>query len=181
MRPEETLLGQPVRSLQTMLRVIAELRPGYVSLIPDGIYGKETAAAVTTFQRSNGLAATGTADLPTWDKIVEEYELARIEAETAEPLQISLNPNYTCYHGQADAHLMLVQAMLMVFASVFSALEAPLVTGILDDSTAHALSDFQRVAGLPMTGNLDKRTWKHLMLHYPMTADICNKRTEKYG
>ena len=46
MRPEESFIGQPIRSLQTMLRTIAEDKAGYQSVIPDGIYGPETMSAV---------------------------------------------------------------------------------------------------------------------------------------
>ena len=46
MRPNESFVEQPVRSLQSMLRVIAEDDPRLPVLIPDGIYGPETMAAV---------------------------------------------------------------------------------------------------------------------------------------
>ena len=46
------------------------------------------------------------------------------------------------------------------------------MTGILDPSTADALSSFQMLIGLPITGNLDKHTWKHLALHFPLAANL---------
>ena len=42
MKPTESFLGQPIRSLQTMLRVLAENDDEYKVLIPDGIYGPDT-------------------------------------------------------------------------------------------------------------------------------------------
>ena len=51
MRPNESFIAQPVRSLQTMLRVIAEQDGDLPSAVPDGIYGNDTVAAVTAFQR----------------------------------------------------------------------------------------------------------------------------------
>ena len=50
MRPLSSLVGQPIRSLQTMLRVIAEDDPTHLRIVPDGIYGPETTAAVSTFR-----------------------------------------------------------------------------------------------------------------------------------
>ena len=50
MREPESFIGQPIRSLQTMLRVIAENDPSHERIIPDGIYGPETVSAVSTFQ-----------------------------------------------------------------------------------------------------------------------------------
>ena len=46
MRPAESFVAQPVRSLQTMLRVIAEADRTLPTVIPDGIYGQETITAV---------------------------------------------------------------------------------------------------------------------------------------
>ena len=46
MRPLSSFVGQPIRSLQTMLRVIAEDDPTHLRIVPDGIYGPETTAAV---------------------------------------------------------------------------------------------------------------------------------------
>ena len=47
LQQEDFYVGRAVTSLQTMLRVIAAQAEGLPTLIPDGIYGPETAAAVT--------------------------------------------------------------------------------------------------------------------------------------
>ena len=73
MRPDETFVGQPVRSLQTMLRFIAESRGDSISVIPDGIYAQNTVSAVSDFQRRKGMPATGITDQATWDAIAAEY------------------------------------------------------------------------------------------------------------
>ena len=39
MRPAESFIEQPVRSLQTMLRVLAEDDQRLPTVVPDGIYG----------------------------------------------------------------------------------------------------------------------------------------------
>ena len=65
MRPPESFVGQPIRSLQTMLRVIAENDPSYVTLVPDGIYGPDTVRAISTFQRKHGIPVTGVTDQAT--------------------------------------------------------------------------------------------------------------------
>ena len=46
-----TFLGRPVRSLQTMLRVISRAIPEIPPVIPDGVYGQSTMRAVTALQR----------------------------------------------------------------------------------------------------------------------------------
>ena len=56
MRPNESFVGQPVRSLQTMLRVIAEQDGALPSVVPDGIYGNDTVAAVTAIAAISGFS-----------------------------------------------------------------------------------------------------------------------------
>ena len=73
MRPEESFLEQPIRSLQTMLRVISEDDARFPSVIPDGIYGPATMNAITVFQRLYELPVTGITDQITWEKIVAAY------------------------------------------------------------------------------------------------------------
>ena len=78
MKPQESFVQQPVRSLQTMLRTIARIEPGQMNVMPDGIYGSQTAAAVRSFQRRMGLNPTGLADQTTHEAIVREFEIARV-------------------------------------------------------------------------------------------------------
>lgn len=172
MRPPESFLNQPIRSLQTMLRVIAENNPAHERMIPDGIYGPETVTAVSTFQRLHGLPITGITDNNTWDTVVAVYEEAIIEQAEAHPLEIVLNPGQVIRKGERHPHLYLVQAILAVLSENYESITRPEFTGILDNATSDALSTFQQITGLPMTGNLDKQTWKHLALHYPLAANL---------
>ena len=83
MRPPESFIEQPVRSLQTMLRVLAQDDPTLPTVVPDGIYGPTTMAAVTEFQRRENLPLTGITDQRTWDRIVTKYEPALIRIDSA--------------------------------------------------------------------------------------------------
>lgn len=170
MRPGESFISQPIRSLQTMLRVLAENDPRHETLIPDGIYGPSTVSAVSRFQRLHGLPFTGVTDQRTWETIVAEYELALIEIAAAESLDILLNPRQLIRRGERHPHIWLVQAMLQVLADAYGSVGIPSHTGILDAPTSDSLSSFQGLSGLPMTGNLDRKTWKHLALQYPQGA-----------
>ena len=172
MRKPESFIGQPIRSLQTMLRVIAEHDPRYLSVVPDGIYGSDTMNAVSRFQRNKGLPVTGVADQDTWETIVEEYNPALINITEAESLNIILNPRQVIRRGERNPNLYIVQAILMVLSEVYESIGTPSQTGILDDATFDSLSSFQGLVGLPMTGHLDKRTWKHLALQYPLATNL---------
>ena len=172
MRPPESFIGQPIRSLQTMLRVIAEDDPTHMSLVPDGIYGPETVRAVSIFQRKHGLSVTGVTDLETWEAIVSEFEPALVRVEEAQPLYIVLNPGQVINKGEAHPNIFIVQGILAVLSEVYESISAPGLTGILDEATSDSLAAFQFLSGLPATGNLDKMTWKHLAIHYPLAANL---------
>lgn len=170
MRPDESFVGQSVRSLQTMLRVIAESDDLQPSVIPDGIYGPQTVTAVSTFQRRYGLPVTGITDQQTWDQIVAVYEPALVAVGPVEPLEIILEPRQVIRLGESNPNIYLVQAMLIVLSDTYGSITAPAVTGVLDVATANALSEFQILTLLPATGELDRQTWKNLALHYPMAT-----------
>lgn len=172
MRPEDTFIGQPIRALQTMLRVIAEHDSSYDTLIPDGIYGPETIAAVSKFQRRHGLPVTGITDQSTWESVLAVYDPALICISRAQPLEIVLNPNEVIRKGQRHPHLYVVQGVLKTLSEVYKSVATPSMSGILDEPTADSIASFQLLSALPMTGNLDKRTWKHLALHYPLAVNL---------
>jgi len=171
MRPAESFISQPIRSLQTMLRVIAQSDGESMALIPDGIYGPQTVQAVSHFQRQHGIPVTGVTDQPTWEAVVAAYEPALVEQASACPLQIILQPGEVLCKGSDNANLGLVQAMLQCLCDAYQSVGQPGNSGTLDDATADALSSFQGLCGLPMTGNVDRMTWKHLALQYPLAAN----------
>ena len=171
MRPNESFIGQPIRSLQTMLRVIAENDGRQPSVIPDGFYTPDTTRAVSAFQRRAGLPVTGVTDQATWDAIVPAYKDALIEVGEAEPLVIVMNPGQVIRKGQRHPNIYLAQAILTTLGDAYGSIPAPGFSGVLDIPTSDALSAFQAMNLLPATGELDKHTWKHLALQYPMGAN----------
>lgn len=171
MRPPESFVGQPVRSIQTMLQVIAADDPSYIAIIPDGIYGPETIQAVAVFQRKHALPVTGITDLHTWETIVAIYEQKLLQQDAASPVQVIWNPGVVLHQGDCHPNLYLVQGMLSVISDAFHSVSRPSITGVLDDITADSLSSFQMLNGLPATGNLDSRTWEHLSQQYPLAAN----------
>ena len=65
--------GDKVRQLQNQLNGISEGYPIIPKVAVDGVYGNETANAVSRFQKIFGLGQTGVTDFPTWYKISEIY------------------------------------------------------------------------------------------------------------
>ena len=175
MKPEASFLNQSIRSLQTMLRVLAKQDPRHETLIPDGIYGPSTKSAVSKFQRLHGLAVTGVTDQQTWEQIVAEYEPALIQIAQAQMLDVILEPNQVIRKGERHPHIYIVQAILAVLEDAYESIGPVEHNGLLDEATASAIAAFQGLSGLPMTGNLDKVTWKALALHYPQAARLSDR------
>ena len=177
MRPDESFVGQSVRSLQTMLRVIAENDDTLPSVIPDGFYGQDTRGAVSSFQRRYSLPETGITDQATWDTVVQVYQQALVEVAEAEALNIVLNPGEILHRGSQDPNVYVLQAVLTVLSQMYGSIPLPGFSGVLDIPTSNSLIAFQQLNFLPATGELDKQTWRHLALHYPgATVYLRNNR-----
>lgn len=172
MRPQESFISQSVRSLQTMLRLLGEAEPQLPKVIPDGVFGTQTRNAVAAFQRSRGIPVTGVVNQSTWERIVAEYHPASVRMLPAQPLQLILNPGQVLRRGDKNPYLYIVQSMLLAMAEIYGSMSVPQITGILDIPTSEALSDFQYLSALPRTGELDKVTWKHLALQYPLAVNL---------
>lgn len=65
--------GTPVRTIQEQLSAIRRTYSNIPSLSIDGIYGEDTAAAVSRFQSIFDLPVTGEVDYSTWYKISQLY------------------------------------------------------------------------------------------------------------
>ena len=170
MRPGESFVQQPVRSLQTMLRVIAEDDGRLPTVVPDGIYGPSTMIAVTAFQRREGIPVTGITDEFTWDRVVASYEPALLRVGKAEPIEILLEPGQVILLGESSPYLYLAQGMLAQLSSDSDTISLPGHGGFLDTETSLALKAFQVLAGLPPTGTLDRVTWHHLVRQFTLSA-----------
>lgn len=170
MRPTDSFIDQPVRSLQTMLRVIAEDDKRLPTVIPDGIYGPETMQAVSAFQRNKGIPVTGIADQILWDAVADAYEDALIRVGPAQPIEIIMDPNQVFNLGDSSPYIYLLQSMLTQLSKDHATIPPPNHSGILDASTAEALTAFQILADLPPEGTLDKITWKHLVYQFTLNA-----------
>ena len=157
-QPEVT----PITDLQEMLRAIYP----DTKLSKDGTFGKETQQEVSRFQKDFGLTPTGIADLDTWDAIVREYERAQIFNGEAEPLLLVLQPQQVLRAGSKNTHLYVIQGVLAALARYYDQMPIVQSTGTLDAPTADAISWFQQRSALPITGELDKLTWRHLAKNY---------------
>ena len=170
MRPPESFIEQPIRDLQTMLRVLSEDDRSLPTVVPDGIYGPTTMHAVTAFQRREGIPVTGIVDQLTWDQVVHAYEPALIRVGKAQPIEVILDPGQVFRYGDSSPYIYLLQSMLTQLSGDHPTINPPGHSGIMDEDTVRSLRAFQQLSELAETGEFDKVTWKNLVLQFALNA-----------
>lgn len=175
MIPERRFVNQPIRSLQTMLRAIALFSDEYQRIIPNGIYGPETQKAVVTLQRNRGLPATGITNLQTWEEIVKLYDEAMEVLSPPRTTEYEYQEEFPFTQGNQSPRLKIAQCMLAQIAEQYCCICPPELSGSMDALMVNSLSEFQRMNALPVSGKLDKATWKNLVLQFALSEMIANR------
>lgn len=149
-----------IRELQRYLHTISFYDTQIPTIIPDGIYGKETAAAVRAFQRRYGLPETGTANMRTWNKIVSVYN----SLVNGAPIAYNIFPSPTFVLGEGDSGLLvyILQAMLDDISMSYDNMQRVAVDGKYGKATSDAVMRFQRNVNLPQNGRVNASTWNIL-------------------
>ena len=153
-----------IRELQRYLLEISYAEGGLTHLAADGIYGEETRAVVSAFQRRNGLAATGEADPETWAEIYRQFEAAR-RARQGRLLLLPRDALPLSLHARGS-EVMLLQTILLALREEMSEIPPLSQTAHFDAQTQRALRAYQMVRRLPPSGILDEETWAHLVRDY---------------
>lgn len=167
--PQEIrLIGQPVRSLQTMLRELSFLYDFLPRLTPDGVFGERTLEAVMLFQREFFPPVTGRVDQATWDAIAALYLQARARLNGPIPCRGYPNCDFSVQPDQDSIHLYLVQSMFRALARLLDDLESAPVTGYNDPATQHNIRWIQRLDGQTQTGVLDQDSWNTISRLYTL-------------
>lgn len=94
-------------------------------VVPDGIYGPDTEAAVTAFQARHDLPPTGEADQATWNRVVDAYLKLGSFVLPIEALRIRWQPQQSIDAGEENLHLFPIQAMLAVLPTRYCNLVLP--------------------------------------------------------
>ena len=162
MRQAGDYIARPVRSLQSMLRVIAKAEPEVPSVVPDGIYGGDTENAIRAFQTAHNLPATGQTDNATWNAVVEAYTHCASEVLPACPLYIRWDPLQVLHPGDRNLHLYLIQGMLMALDRVYNPIPDVQATGVYDEATRQAITWLLERSDLPDENRIDQAVWEYL-------------------
>ena len=152
---------QHIYEMQTYLHAISLMNDRIPTVIPDGIYGKETSLAVMAFQREYGLKDTGNTDPATWNKIVSVYR--SYLSGKPEPYAVFPSPSYVASDGDTGQVIYIIQAMLNDIGKCYDNAPYVDICGEYNDMTASAVKRFQQWCGIPQNGRGDSGTWNMLV------------------
>ena len=159
---------EAITNLQKYLRRLAA-SPDRANTIPiDGIFDSATRNALIEFQGVMGLPKTGVADKKTWDTLYSEYLNATRNEREMQGLYFfpSLPTGYTVALGDTLTLVRIIQLLLLELRASYDIFEDVVESGTFDAATSDAIRDFQRINGLPETGEVDIRTWNRIVREY---------------
>ncbi|WP_232506081.1 L,D-transpeptidase family protein [Microlunatus flavus] len=158
--------GEKVRDLQVRLRDL-DWFGGAIT----GTYGSSTVTGVKGFQGKRGLKKTGSVDPTTWKQLTK-----RTSTPTKDEKHNVLRPGKAIYRqGSTGDKVRDLQARLKQIGWFSGS-----VTGTYGSATASGVRGFQGKRGIPVTGEVDARTWSRLtaMTRTP-TSDAKHNRLPK--
>ncbi len=154
-----------VANLQKYLRALSFADDRIERVSADGIFDAETQKSLRSFQRTRGLPETGIADKETFDKLYSEY--AELEEAARDGCASIFFPKssetYEASMSEQHSFITLLQLLLQELSVVYEWDDEILVGGEFDDKTENAVKQFQAISRLPVTGRVDKRTWRRLV------------------
>ncbi len=155
--------GQLVRNVQGRLNALW-YSAGYV----DGIYGRQTAAAVSGFQQMNGLTLTGTVDKRTYDLMMSSSAIPNTHVPTKPPV-ITPKPEAK-YEGSYTVKVNTTGGVLNLWSipnptkrAMYSIAKIP--NGTILTGVAKGNNGFSKLVYEGLEGYVDS---SYLIFNYPM-------------
>ena len=155
--------GSSVQLVQRYLNVIASFYSGITPVSIDGRFGPATAASVRQFQSLFGITADGVVGPVTWNRLVSVYNSLTGIVTTNVPFGGSV-----LRYGMSSEDVRELQRYLAVIHSAEKSLCYPETHGRFGESTRAAVHALQQQGSLPITGEVDERTWKELLRRYDL-------------
>ena len=159
------------QAISNLKRYLRQLSYFDDSILPPPLtdtWDARTEAALTAFQKNNGLPETGRADEVTWNLLYAEYKRSIDKASLPSAMPIfPFNPlGYEVGMGEQSFTVTAIQYMLSELSLVYDNLGAVQQSGIYNEETENAIREFQTRNLLPATGKVDKTTWDFLVSSY---------------
>ena len=159
---------EAVRNIQRYLRRLSYTEAAIPPVPIDGIFGEATRASLMAFQKMNGLDESGVADRESWELLYKRY--LEVSERYTPPSGFSVFPriprDYAMGIGEVSFAVSVVQYLLGEVSVIIDEIEPVEITGKYDTQTARAVSVFQSLSGLDVTGKVDLMTWEGLVDTY---------------
>lgn len=159
--------GISVRTLQYYLSIIAYFNQNLEPVPLNGFFDSATVDAVERFQNFYGLPVTGIVDTATWNTISDIYrETVSSLPEGYQGEDAKLYPGYFLTEGMRSDDVRDLQTYLSFISSNISEIPSVSVTGYFGEQTKNAVSVFQRLYGIPVSGAVGPVTWYQIAREY---------------
>ena len=155
-----------ITEIQMYLRNISLYHPEIPRIIVNGNYDSETKAAVEAFQKITGLDVTGKVNYATWNALVKENSLHKVDKEMPYKIPYSGYDFEDLSIGYAGDRVYAIKMILNNFCRKFRNYKRLEVNDMYDHETEEAIKQFQKTSMLPITGVVDKKTWNTLVSIY---------------
>ena len=159
--------GIPTRTVQYYLSIIAYFNQNLEPVPLTGYFDAATVDAVERFQAFYGLPVTGVVDNATWNVIT------RIYTETVASLpagyqgeNAKLYPGYFLSLGMRNENVSDLQTYLNLIGRNIPQIPEIPVTGYFGEQTENAVSIFQELYGIPVSGAVGPVTWYQIAREY---------------
>lgn len=159
--------GQPVRSLQYYLNVIAYFNPEIPSVTSNGVFNQEMENQVKAFERFYGLNPDGIVDFRTWELMRSVYnDILNNLPEGYAGSTAALYPGYNLTPGMQNDDVRELQTYLNVIAQNIADVPSVQPTGYYGPETENAVRVFQQLYGIAPTGYVGAPTWDAIAKEY---------------
>lgn len=155
-----------IREIQQNLRTLYLANIINTSIVPTGIYDRQTANAVRELQRAARLPVTGIIDYPTWLILNDAARQMRDNGRDSAPIYpfSHIANGQSVKPGERSDTVYFIQIILRSLIDYdFDNVE---INGVYDGQTEDAVKVFQRSFSLPVTGLVDRQTWDKLAAAY---------------
>ncbi len=157
--------GDFVWLVQYYLAVVSAFYNSVPNTSVTGEYTEQTAQAVRAFQQTYGLEQTGNVDFQTWRDLYRAYRGIVENAPTLEGGTLRY-PGLQLRFGSRGEYVSALQTYLNKIGETYTSIPALPITGYFGPQTETAVSTFQQLFGLTVTGAVDPFTWEAIASLY---------------
>lgn len=174
-------LDENVRRMQLYLNRISANYPSVPKIsVVNGLFDENTENAVKAFQRIFNLTVDGIIGKATWYRIVYIYSaVTRLAELTSEGVGYENLPKRfegDLSEGDSGGQVVTLQYFLAILSFFNQEIPRPDIDGVYGNGTRKSVEAFQRYAGLPRTGAVDRVTWDNIYGAYKGTADYLEEQ-----